>query len=100
MAPLHVMHLITDLDVGGAETMLARLVAAADRERFRMSIVSLLPPGAIGAELAAQGFQVHSLGLARGRIDFRAIWRLLRLLRLDTVDVLQTWLYHADLLGV
>ena len=94
------MHVITDLDVGGAEIMLARLLGAADRRRFRMSVASLMAPGAIAAELLAQGIEVHSLGLSRGRIDPRGIWRLVRLLRTTRVDVLQSWLYHADLLGL
>lgn len=100
MAPIHVMHVITDLDVGGAEMMLARLLGAADRRRFRMSVASLMVPGAVAAELLAQGIEVHSLGLGRGRIDPRGIWRLVRLLRTGRVDVLQSWLYHADLLGL
>jgi glycosyltransferase involved in cell wall biosynthesis len=99
-APLHVLHLITDLDVGGAELMLARLAGAADRRRFRMSVVSLIKPGSVADELAAKGVSVQHLGLRRGAPDPRAILSLARLLRRERPDVLQTWLYHADLLGL
>ena len=39
---LRIMHLITDLDIGGAETMLARLVATMDRQRFDNVVVSMM----------------------------------------------------------
>jgi glycosyltransferase involved in cell wall biosynthesis len=94
------MHVITDLDVGGAEMMLSRLVAATDRRRFRMSVVSLIAPGPVGDRLIADGVEVHSLGMRRGWIDPRGVWRLARLLRHGSVDIVQTWLYHADLLGL
>ncbi len=42
---IHVLHLITCLDRGGTETMLARLVAGMDRSRFRNTVVSLTGPG-------------------------------------------------------
>lgn len=42
---LRIMHLITDLDIGGAETMLARLVATMDRQRFDNVVVSMMTGG-------------------------------------------------------
>jgi glycosyltransferase involved in cell wall biosynthesis len=100
MSAIRVTHLITDLDVGGAETMLAKLVSSMDAGRFRTKVVSMIPPGVIGARLVQQGIEVHSLGMRRGLPHPLAIWRLLRLLHDEKPDVLQTWLYHADLLGL
>jgi glycosyltransferase involved in cell wall biosynthesis len=94
------MHLITDLDVGGAEMMLAKLAEAFDRARFRTVVVSLMPPGLLGQRLSAAGIAVRSLGMARGVPDPRGLTRLVSLLRREPVDLLQSWLYHADLLGV
>jgi glycosyltransferase involved in cell wall biosynthesis len=97
---LHVAHVITGLGVGGAETMLSRLVTGADPSRIRMSVVSLSGAGALGALLTAAGIEVQAItarhsvhGLARAH----ALWRLLRRLR---PDIVQTWLYHADFLGL
>jgi glycosyltransferase involved in cell wall biosynthesis len=98
--PVRLMHLITDLDVGGAETMLAKLVESIDRRCFPTVVVSLLPPGPIGARLTAAGLRVETLGMRAGRPDWRGLRRLLTLLREHAVDLLQTWLYHADLLGL
>jgi glycosyltransferase involved in cell wall biosynthesis len=94
-----VLHLITGLDTGGAERMLARLVSRGDRNRFRTVVVSMMDAGALGSVIAAAGVPVHTLGLRRGRPDPRALSRLARILRAERPDVAQTWLYHADLLG-
>jgi glycosyltransferase involved in cell wall biosynthesis len=98
--PIHVMHLITDLDVGGAEMMLSRLIGAVDERYCRMSVVSMIAPGPVGAQLAARGVSVRSLGMSRAVPDPRALLRLIKILRREPVDVLQTWLYHADFLGL
>jgi glycosyltransferase involved in cell wall biosynthesis len=96
---LRVMHLITDLDVGGAERVLARLVSGSDPARIRHSVISLLAPGRIAEELAAVGCSVRSLGMSRDRTSPGAVLRLWSMLRRDRTAILQTWLYHADLTG-
>jgi glycosyltransferase involved in cell wall biosynthesis len=97
---LTIVHLITGLEMGGAEGMLARLVAYADRARFRPVVVSMTGPGTFGAQIAAAGVPLFSLGMARGVPDPRGLLRLRRVLRDFRPDLLQTWLYHADLLGL
>jgi glycosyltransferase involved in cell wall biosynthesis len=97
---LTIMHLITGLEIGGAERMLAQLARRADRRRFRSVVVSMTGPGKIGPQLEAAGIAVRSLDLRRGVPDPRGVLRLVRLLRAIRPDVLQTWLYHADLLGL
>jgi glycosyltransferase involved in cell wall biosynthesis len=95
-----IVHLITGLELGGAERMLAQVVGRADRSRFRPVVVSLTRPGPVGAAIAEGGISVRSLGLRRGMPDPRGIVRLAAILRELHPAVLQTWLYHADLLGV
>lgn len=98
---LHVLHVITGLEVGGAEMTLARLVASLDRARFRHTVVSLSPDGALATEIAAAGVPVHRLGMRRGFGSALAgIWKLRRRLRATRPDLVQTWLYHADFVGL
>jgi glycosyltransferase involved in cell wall biosynthesis len=100
VTPIRIAHLITDLDVGGAEMMLTKLVAATDRERFSTKVISMLPFGPLADALADRGIHSESLGMRRGALDPRALIHLVRLLRRNQVQILQTWLYHADLLGL
>ena len=96
---IQVLHLITDLNVGGAETMLHKLVSHSDRKRFKHHVVSMLDKGVLGDRIQAAGVQVHVLGMRRGRPSFRGSLALRSILRETRPDILQTWMYHADLLG-
>ncbi len=96
---MRVVHVITGLNTGGAEVMLARLLAATDRERFESRVLALGRWGPIGDEIAALGVPVEALGLAAGPGLPMQVATLGRRLRRARPDVIQTWLYHADLLG-
>ena len=98
--PVRVMHLITGLSTGGAETMLAKLVTRMDRQRFPTVVVSMTGAGTIGSEIMAAGIDVRDLEMRRGVPNPMALVRLLRLLRRERPHVFMTWLYHADLLGM
>lgn len=95
-----VVHLITGLETGGAERMVLHLAERADRARIRPVVVSLTGPGTMGRLIEAAAVPVRTLGMRRGVPDPRAIPRLGRILREFRPAVLQTWLYHADLLGL
>jgi glycosyltransferase involved in cell wall biosynthesis len=98
--PLKVLHLITGLEKGGAETMLAQLVARMDKGRFDNVVVSLTQDGPIGEQIRANGGRTRIVNMSRALPTPAAFWRLYRLLRQERPAVLQTWLYHADLFGL
>jgi glycosyltransferase involved in cell wall biosynthesis len=95
-----VLHLITDLDTGGAEQMLARLVLRLDPRRHRSVVVSMTGAGVLSPTLARAGIELFSLEMRRNWPDPRGLARLVRMLRRVRPDIVQTWLYHADLLGL
>jgi len=80
--------------------MLARLVTGCERERYRSIVVSMTVPGAVGPLLDRAEVEWHTLGMRRGMADWHGATRLFRLLRELRPEILQTWLYHADLLGL
>lgn len=96
---IRIVHVISDLDTGGAEVMLAKLVGAMDRARFSNTVISLTDNGQLGERIQASGVVVHTLGMKRGRPDIFALPRLIRLLRMLKPTIVQSWLYHADLLS-
>jgi glycosyltransferase involved in cell wall biosynthesis len=49
--------------------------------------------------IQSSGIRVSSLQMKRGLPDPRAILRLYRYLKIECPDILQTWVYHWDLLG-
>jgi glycosyltransferase involved in cell wall biosynthesis len=97
---ISIAHLITTLETGGAELMLARLVAGMNRDEFENRVISLVPGGRAQAMIEAAGIPVTTVGMSRGRPNPAGLMRLTGELRRNRPDVLQTWLYHADLLGL
>ena len=80
--------------------MLAKLVAQMDRREFENIVVSLLDLGPVTERIRAKGVTVHTLGLKRGPVALWGVARLTRMLLRERPQIIQTWLYHADLLGL
>jgi glycosyltransferase involved in cell wall biosynthesis len=94
-----IAHIITGLNVGGAEMMLLRLLERTDRARFTPEVFTLIPGGALVEKVHHLGIPVHSVGMARGIPNPASILRLAGMLRRFAPDVVQTWLYHGDFIG-
>jgi glycosyltransferase involved in cell wall biosynthesis len=104
MAKIKVALCITELDLGGAERCLAELAVRVDRRRFAPIVyclgprptrdeASCLPP------LEAAGVEVHCLG-GQGIWQFPlVVRRLKRLLAAQNPQVVQTFLFHANIVG-
>ena len=80
--------------------MLARLVGRLECDGIENTVVSLARGGALADATAANGTRVIALGMKPGRPSLPALFRLVRLLKAIDPHVLQTWLYHADLMGL
>lgn len=94
---MRVMHVITGLNDGGAEAVLYRLCSTDRVHRYH--VVSMMDAGKYGPLLEAAGVEVSCLGMAQGRLSASGLWQLWRLLRVWRPAVVQTWMYHADLVG-
>ena len=95
---IKVLHLITGLSTGGAELMLSRLVSHFDTGSFDTEIISLTDIDAVGKHIQASGVQVRPLGMTRGVPNPISILKLARWLRIAAPNVIQTWMYHSDLI--
>ena len=97
--PLHILHIITGTQVGGAEVMLCRVLEQMDRSRFRASVICLGPRGPMADRMEASGFALTILNLGGPATFPGGLLRLVKHLRAQRPAVVQTWLYHADFLG-
>ncbi|VAX23746.1 hypothetical protein MNBD_NITROSPINAE02-1789 [hydrothermal vent metagenome] len=79
---------------------LYRLVKNMDRSRFSNIVVSLTAGGPVRKLIENENVQVIDLGMKRGAINPEGILRLTKIIRTNQPDILQTWLYHADFLGL
>lgn len=94
---IKVLHVITGLDIGGAEMVLLRLVEEMDRSRFTNSVISLRAGGQLRDRLKAAGAEV--LCLRSGTRSPVAPFQVFQEARRSRPDVMQTWMYHGDVHG-
>ena len=100
MTPLRVLHVTVGLESGGAEMMLYKLVSRTDRSRFESHVLSLTDEGPlIGERLKRAQVPLTTLGFRRGAPHPGLVFGLVRALRSIKPDLVQTWMYHADLVG-
>jgi len=95
---MRVLHVISSLGMGGAEAALFRLCTASP-ERVADTVVSLTGEGIYAERLRAAGLKVHALEMQAGGGSIFGVARLFKILRQTQPDVVQTWLYHGDLIG-
>ena len=101
-APRRISFLITELDHGGAERALVRVVTGLDRSLWEPRVISLSDRGPLAEPLEAAGVPVTAIGAGRVRSP-AGLWRatvgLTRCLNEQQPAVLQTFLFHANIAG-
>jgi len=95
---MRVLQLIPTLDQSGAEKQLMLLATGLPRPECDVRVCCLTRGGAYQAELERAGIPVTVLG-KRFRFDPVCLWRLRRLLREWSPDILQTWLFAGNAYG-
>ena len=94
---MRVLFVSTGLATGGAEKQLAGLLALLHGKGVRVGVVSLASPGPVSKEIAAFGIPVWHLGLDHHwRLPLAAV-QIVTLARRFRPDVMQGWMYHANL---
>ncbi len=94
-----VLHVIVGLNIGGAELMLYRMIK--NSTNFDHSIITLTDVGKVGVKLQRMKIKIYPLGINRVFFLFQIykIIKLFILLRKIKPEIVQTWMYHADILG-
>ncbi|MCZ4117957.1 glycosyltransferase [Streptomyces sp. H39-S7] len=92
---MKVLHIITGLDVGGAEQQLRLLLRHLP---VSCEVITLTHPGAVADGIRADGTPVTHLGM-NGNRDLTVLPRLTRLIRAGHYDLVHTHLYRACVYG-
>ncbi len=92
-----VVHVMTGLEVGGAETLLLELCREDIRRGRSPFVASLMSDGPMRDRFAQIGVQVVGLGMRRGNWSMPGLVRLARLIRRQRPRIVQGWLYHGNL---
>jgi len=98
MAALRVLHVIGGLELGGAETLLYRLATSPSPD-LEHEVICLGPRDWYSPLPEERGVTVHHLNMTSGLSSLGGIVRLRGLIRERRPDLIQSWMYFANVLG-
>ncbi len=89
-----ILHIITNVNIGGAEITLLRTMKHFDKGKFNHIVLTLLPKGYLLENFKKIGVEVHCLGM-KSRFDILALFRYFRFLRKKKPKIVVAYLFHA-----
>jgi glycosyltransferase involved in cell wall biosynthesis len=94
-----VVHVITDLGIGGAEMVLCNVLECSRRNASDIthSVLSLMKGGGLRNRIRAAGIEVEEFDLSRGSVPVSQAFRLANAVRRHRPDIIQGWMYHGIL---
>lgn len=96
---MKVLLVVTDLDLGGAETQVVTLACGLAARGHDVRVISLIDPVALTDQLDEASVPWLSLGMRRGSADPRGIVRLRNAILEFQPDVVHSHMVHANLLA-
>ena len=95
---INLVYISTGLNTGGAEIVLFQLISKLP-PNYKINVISLSSIGEIGERIRNSGIHVYALNLNSSFPNPFKLLKLYRLLKSIKPDVVNTWLYHANMLG-
>lgn len=96
---IKILHIITGIDIGGAENHLLSLIKGLDKSRYNIAIAYLKGNGELREQFEKMGISPIYVGM-KFNGDFIALWKLCRLIKKNRYDIVHTHLFHADIYGI
>jgi len=93
-----ILHVITSLDVGGAEKALYLLIKNT-KKNIDHEVICLKSKGFFYKKIIKLGVKVHILNMYPKRFNLLKQFKFFKLIKKINYNVLQTWLYHSDLIS-
>jgi glycosyltransferase involved in cell wall biosynthesis len=96
-APISILHVTTGMGEGGAEALLARLIAHSDGARVQHHLLSLSREGPLWEPTSRRCSRALNLLLDRPFAAVARIPRLTRFMRDVRPELIHGWMYHGNL---
>jgi glycosyltransferase involved in cell wall biosynthesis len=96
---MKIVHIITSLLDGGAEGVLYRLCCYDQMNEH--VVISLRGQGKYGKLLSNNKIKIYTLNMEPGKLfrSLLSLYKLIKIIKIEKADIVQTWLYHADFFG-
>lgn len=99
MQPIKILHLIPTLTSGGAERQLVNNICNTSPNAFLHCVCTFGKPDFFAPMITQAGHQVLELNISGKHPWFSAVRKILPVIREYKPDVIQTWLYDANIVG-
>ena len=93
-----ILHVITSLDVGGAEKALYLLIKNT-KKNIDHEVICLKSKGFFYKKLTKLGIKVHILNMYPKKFNLLKQFEFFKIIKKIDYNILQTWLYHSDLIS-
>lgn len=94
---MRVLHIITDLDNGGAESILYKLIKLTPD--IKHEVICLTSNGIYVKLIEELGVSVLCCNFKKNILDFFKLFKLFKYIYTSKSNIVQTWMYHSDFLG-
>lgn len=95
---IKIIHIITALNIGGAEKLLLDLVKKLDKEKYDIKIATVVEGGNLVEKFEEVGIPVKVFK-KKGKIGLGVIWKIYRYLRKERPQIVHTHLFGGDTWG-
>ena len=92
-----IIHVISTLGSGGSEGVLFRLITNNNNNKHY--VISFSKGGFYSHKLKKGKIKIYNLDFTNIRNTFFSIYKMKKIFDKIEPDIIQTWLYHADLIG-
>lgn len=96
---MKIVFIVSGLSIGGAEGVLFNIIKRLRQNETSIHVISLTKLGEVGSKIRAMEIPISVLNINTKLLPILGILKLIYLLKIIKPDIVQTWMYHADLIG-
>ena len=93
---MKITHIIVGLGDGGAESTLYKLISGDKKNQH--TVISLTNYGRYGEHLLKFKIPLITLNFKKNRLNLSKIYKLIKVIKKYKPDVIQSWMYHSDII--
>ncbi len=97
---MKIFHIITSLSYGGAQEILSKIVLNQNSSNITHIVLSLKDLSHYGKILKQKNIKCYELNINSNKLNiFIKFLKLIKILKIEKPNLIQSWMYHSDLLG-